>query len=70
MKKRIVLILLFILMLSSNVFAQPIQYTVVPGDSLWKIAVKYQIGLSEIISANPQIKNPSLIYRIGVQHQY
>lgn len=62
MKKRIVLILLFILMLSSNVFAQPIQYTVVPGDSLWKIAVKYQIGLSEIISANPQIKNPSLIY--------
>lgn len=62
MKKRIVLILLFILMLSSNVFAQPIQYTVVPGDSLWKIAVKYQISLSEIISANPQIKNPSLIY--------
>ena len=62
MKKIIVLILLFILMLSSNVFAQPIQYTVVPGDSLWKIAVKYQIGLSEIISANPQIKNPSLIY--------
>ena len=38
------------------------QYTVVKGDSLWKIAVKYQIGLSEIISANPQIKNPDLIY--------
>ncbi len=37
-------------------------YTVVSGDSLWKIAVKYQIGLSEIIEANPQIKNTSLIY--------
>ena len=29
---------------------------------MWKIAVKYQVGLSEIISANPQIKNPDLIY--------
>ena len=29
---------------------------------MWKIAVKYETGLSEIISANPQIKNPSLIY--------
>jgi uncharacterized YkwD family protein/spore coat assembly protein SafA len=37
-------------------------YTVQPGDSLWKIAVKYQVGLSEIIAANPQFKNPSLIY--------
>ncbi|HHX18255.1 MAG TPA: SafA/ExsA family spore coat assembly protein [Clostridium sp.] len=62
MKKRIVLVLLFLLMFTSNAFAQPLQYTVVPGDSLWKIAVKHQIDLSEIISANPQIKNPSLIY--------
>ncbi|MDO4742865.1 MAG: SafA/ExsA family spore coat assembly protein [bacterium] len=38
------------------------KYTVVPGDSLWKIAVKNEMGLSEIISANPQIKNPDLIY--------
>lgn len=37
-------------------------HTVVPGDSMWKIAVKYQVGISEIIAANPQIKNPSLIY--------
>ena len=38
------------------------QYTVVKGDSMWKIAVRYEIGLSEIINANPQIKNPNLIY--------
>ncbi|WP_217586033.1 SafA/ExsA family spore coat assembly protein [Lentibacillus saliphilus] len=37
-------------------------YTVQPGDSLWIISVKYQIGLSEIIGANPQISNPDLIY--------
>lgn len=37
-------------------------YTVVKGDSLLKIAVKYQVGLSEIIAANPQFENPDLIY--------
>ena len=62
MKKRIVLVLLFLLMFTSNVFAQPMQYTVVRGDTLWKIAVRNQISLTEIISANPQIKNPDLIY--------
>jgi uncharacterized YkwD family protein len=29
---------------------------------MWKISVKYQVGLSEIIASNPGIKNPSLIY--------
>lgn len=37
-------------------------HTVVSGDSMWKIAVKYQVGLSEIIAANPHISNPELIY--------
>ena len=37
-------------------------HTVVRGDSLWKIAVKYQVGLSEIKSTNPQIVNYNLIY--------
>ena len=32
------------------------------GDSLWKIAVKYEVGISELIAANPQIANPALIY--------
>ena len=42
-------------------FAQQI-YIIQPGDSLWKIAVRYQVGISELIQANPQFKNPSLIY--------
>lgn len=37
-------------------------HTVVSGDSLWKIANQYQVGLSEIKAANPQIKNYDLIY--------
>lgn len=40
----------------------PTTYTVKAGDTLWKIAVKFEIGLSELIKANPQIKNPALIY--------
>ena len=37
-------------------------HTVARGDSLWKIAVRYQVGLSEIKAANPNIKNYDLIY--------
>ncbi len=37
-------------------------HTVVRGDSLWKIAVKYEVGLSEIKAANTHIKNYDLIY--------
>jgi uncharacterized YkwD family protein/spore coat assembly protein SafA len=37
-------------------------HTVVSGESMWKISVKYQIGLSEIIQANPTVKNPAMIY--------
>ncbi len=44
-----------------NAFAA-VAHTVVPGDTMWKIAVKYEVGLSEIKSANPEIKNPDLIY--------
>lgn len=42
--------------------AADLSHTVASGDSMWKIAVKYQVGLSEIISANPHIKDPALIY--------
>lgn len=37
-------------------------HTVVKGDSMWKIAVKYEVGLSELKKSNPQIVNPDLIY--------
>jgi len=62
MKKRISLIFFFVLLFSISVFAQPQTYIVKSGDTMWKIASKYQVGTSEIIAANPKIKNPSLIY--------
>lgn len=63
MKKIIITILSVLMLFTAQTYAQPTTtYTVQPGDSMWKIAVKYEIGLSEIISLNPQVKNPSLIY--------
>ena len=44
------------------VSASAASHTVVSGDTLWKIAKRYEVGLSEIKSANPQIKNYDLIY--------
>lgn len=37
-------------------------HTVVKGDTMWKIATNYEVGLSEIKSSNPHIPNPDLIY--------
>lgn len=37
-------------------------HTVAAGDSLWKIAKTYQVGLSEIKAANPQILDFDRIY--------
>jgi uncharacterized YkwD family protein/spore coat assembly protein SafA len=56
-----IVLLLSLVVIPINSFAQQV-YTVQPGDSLWKIAVRYQVGLSEIIQMNPQFKNPALIY--------
>ena len=48
--------------LTVSASASGLSHTVVKGDTMWKLAVKYQVGTSEIISANPQIANPDLIY--------
>ncbi|MDF2591091.1 MAG: hypothetical protein K0S75_557 [Clostridia bacterium] len=63
MKKLIISFVIVTAMLVCIVSAQEtVSYTVVSGDSMWKIAEKYQVGVSEIISSNPGIKNPSMIY--------
>ncbi len=47
----------------NHAFAAVDKYTVLPGDSLWKISVKYHVGWPEIYQANKaQVKNPDLIY--------
>lgn len=60
------LIISFLLLTTVNIgYSQAASQTthiVKSGDTMWKIAVRYEIGLSEIISSNSQIKNPDLIY--------
>ena len=60
-KKIILALLLLVMALPTISFAQQV-HTVQPGDTLWKISVRYQVGLSEIIAANTQFKDPNLIY--------
>ncbi|MEL7565468.1 MAG: SafA/ExsA family spore coat assembly protein [Dehalobacterium sp.] len=62
MKKTFSFLFCLILFFSVSAYAQETNYIVQSGDSMWKIAVKYQIGVSEIIQANHQISNPDLIY--------
>ena len=61
-KKLLALTFTFCLLVAANVFASVDTYTVQRGDTLWKIASKYQVGLSEIIGANPQFQDPHKIY--------
>ena len=65
MKKILTLIISSAILLSTLTlvsFAAQKTHTVVKGESMWRIAVKYQVGLSELALANPQLKNPALIY--------
>jgi LysM repeat protein len=39
-----------------------IEYLVVRGDCLYRLAKKFNCSISEILKLNPKIKNPDLIY--------
>lgn len=56
------ILMVSILIPSASAASSTVSHTVVKGDTMWKLAVKYQVGTSEIIQANPQISNPDLIY--------
>ena len=65
-KKRWMLLMIAALLLLAalpiSVGAATVSHTVVKGDTMWRIAVKYEVGLDEIKRANPHIANPALIY--------
>ena len=48
----------------SSASVKPVQktYTVQDGDTMSSIAQKFSVGLSALIKANPQIKNPDVIH--------
>lgn len=58
--KRVVSVLAAVTCLVTSALAAT--HTVQPGDTMWKIAVRYEVGTAEIIEANPQVENPNLIY--------
>ncbi len=60
--------LLVALSLALPVAAETVDHVVVPGDTMWKTAVRYRVGLDEIIAANPQIRDPHWIYPGDVLH--
>lgn len=65
MKRLVFVFAAAVLLLSVSVTpasAAGLNHTVVKGDTMWKLAVKYQVGTGEIIAANSQISNPDLIY--------
>lgn len=59
--KRIVSSVIIASLLVITAAAQSV-YTVKPGDTLSKIAARNQCTVSQIMSANPSIKNPNIIY--------
>lgn len=64
MKKLFVFVLSTVTMVAMMLInvAAATSHKVVRGDTMWKIAVQYEVGLSELKVANPQISNPNLIY--------
>jgi uncharacterized YkwD family protein/spore coat assembly protein SafA len=64
MKKLVVFILILAALAATLIttVSAAVSHKVVQGDTMWKLAVKYEVGLSEIKSANSQISNPDLIY--------
>lgn len=63
-KKIMIIGFMLLPILPTSIPAQPNfdTYIVQKNDSMWKIAVKYKIGVQEIINANKQVKNPNMIY--------
>lgn len=65
--KVFVLLMFSLIFMSPNVLAKEsseksFDYIVNSGDSLWKICVRHQVGISELLALNPQISDPNLIY--------
>ena len=60
MKKLLITTALIFSLLTAVIFAQT-TYTVMPGDTMSKIAAKYDTSVSKLMASNPQIKNAASI---------
>ncbi len=66
MRRIIALLVIIVLLASIGVVAGQndgfIQHRVVPGDNLFRIALRYNVSMASIQAANPIIRNRNLIY--------
>lgn len=62
MMKKTILLFAAVMLLSVSASAAGLTHTVVRGDTMWKVASKYEVGTREVIDANTQIEDPDLIY--------
>lgn len=58
----ILTLLLAFTLTAFSISASATDHYVVSGDSMWKISRSYGVSLKDLIAANPQIKDPNLIY--------
>ena len=66
MRRFILLIVMLMLLLpAASALGQDdgtIRHVVQPGENLFRISLRYQVSMSNIVAANPIIRNPNLIY--------
>lgn len=60
--KKIIAATLLTVTLIPSIASAATTYTVQSGDTMWKIASKHKVGTLEIITANPSVMNPNMIY--------
>lgn len=60
--KNIIICALLAVLILNPISVNASEHYVARGDSLWKISRSYGVALDKLINANPQIKDPNLIY--------
>lgn len=66
MKRKLIsfsLILMLLIGSSASAFALQKEYVVKKGDTVWRICKRNNINYRRLISANPKLKNPRILYR-------
>ncbi|MBR6594661.1 MAG: LysM peptidoglycan-binding domain-containing protein [Clostridia bacterium] len=67
-RKLLAVLLALLTAAALSLSASAAEHRVVKGDTMWRISRSYGISLEKLIEANPQIKDPDLIYPNDLLH--